>query len=108
MSAVYLDIETCPADPSAWEPKEPISAPATYKDPDKIAAYVAEKRTEQHQRTGFDVHAGVAIESGERAGLERLLRYLARPPVAEHRLRELPDGYLLPRGSPRSPRARPH
>lgn len=70
MSAVYLDIETCPADPSAWEPKEPISAPATYKDPDKIAAYVAEKRTEQHQRTGLDVHAGrllcaaVAVNDG--------------------------------------------
>ena len=41
---------------------------------------------------GFDVHAGVAIEAHARDGLERLLRYIARPPVAEARLRELSSG----------------
>lgn len=57
-SIVYLDIETAAADPATWSPKEPITAPATYKDPDKIAAYIEDKRTEQHGRTSFDVHAG--------------------------------------------------
>jgi len=57
-SILFLDIETAPADPSRWQPKEPITAPATYKDADKIAAYVEEKRTEAHGKTSFDVHAG--------------------------------------------------
>jgi len=57
-SILYLDIETAPADPTTWTPKEEPTAPATYKDADKIAAYVAEKRAELHGRTGLDSHAG--------------------------------------------------
>jgi len=44
--------------------------------------------------TGFSVHAGVSIRAEDRKGLERLLRYAARPPVAEDRLAQLPDGRL--------------
>ncbi|MEK6608957.1 MAG: transposase [Myxococcota bacterium] len=43
---------------------------------------------------GFDVHAGVRVTASDRAGLERLCRYLARPPLAHDRLSELPDGRL--------------
>jgi hypothetical protein len=43
---------------------------------------------------GFSLHAGVAIGAQDRARLERLLRYIARPPIATQRLRELPDGRI--------------
>ena len=35
---------------------------------------------------GFSLHAGVAVKAHERKKLERLCRYIARPPVAEKRL----------------------
>ncbi|MGH8848541.1 MAG: transposase, partial [Polaromonas sp.] len=37
---------------------------------------------------GFSVDAGVCITAADRAGLERLLRYCARPPFAMDRLRQ--------------------
>jgi len=37
---------------------------------------------------GFSVDAGVRIEAPDRAGLERLLRYYARPPFAMDRLKQ--------------------
>lgn len=43
---------------------------------------------------GFNVYAGRAIDGRDRAQLERQCRYLARPPLAQHRLTELPDGRL--------------
>jgi hypothetical protein len=43
---------------------------------------------------GFNVHAGVRIGAHDREGLERLARYLSRPPIANDRLEELPDGRL--------------
>ena len=41
-----------------------------------------------YQHSGFSVDAGVLIESHDRAALERLLRYCARPPFAMDRLRK--------------------
>jgi hypothetical protein len=41
---------------------------------------------------GFNVYAGGAIDGRDRKQLERQLRYLGRPPLAQHRLEELPDG----------------
>ena len=35
---------------------------------------------------GFNVHAKVAIDGRDRPRLERLVRYLARPPIAQDRL----------------------
>jgi hypothetical protein len=43
---------------------------------------------------GFNVHAKVAIPAGDLARLERLCRYLARPPLAQERLTALADGRL--------------
>jgi hypothetical protein len=43
---------------------------------------------------GFNVHANVRVGANDRAGLEHLCRYLARPPIANDRLQELPDGRL--------------
>jgi hypothetical protein len=41
-----------------------------------------------YQHSGFSVNAGVCIEAHNRAALERLLRYCARPPFAMDRLRK--------------------
>jgi hypothetical protein len=43
---------------------------------------------------GFSLHAGVAVNAHDRARLERLCRYIARPPIATKRLSELPDGRI--------------
>jgi hypothetical protein len=44
---------------------------------------------------GFSLHANVEIEARERGKLEKLCRYLARPPVAESRLERTADGQVL-------------
>ena len=41
-----------------------------------------------YQHSGFSVDAGVNIQAHDRAALERLLRYCARPPFAMERLRK--------------------
>jgi hypothetical protein len=41
---------------------------------------------------GFNLHANVKIAANDRQGLEHLARYLARPPIASHRLKQLDDG----------------
>jgi hypothetical protein len=43
---------------------------------------------------GFDLHAEVAVPAGDRERLERLCRYMARPPLAHDRLERLPDGRI--------------
>ncbi|XYI03647.1 transposase [Sorangium sp. So ce1128] len=43
---------------------------------------------------GFNIHAGVTLRAGDRAGLERLCRYGARPPFSLERISLLPDGRL--------------
>lgn len=43
---------------------------------------------------GFNVHANVRVGAKDRDNLEHLCRYLARPPIANDRLQELPDGRL--------------
>ena len=49
-----------------------------------------------YQHSGFSVDAGVCIEAHDRAGLERLLRYWARPPFALERLRKAGSALGLP------------
>lgn len=44
---------------------------------------------------GFNLHASVAIEADDRAGLERVLRYMGRPPLSKERLKMAPDGERL-------------
>jgi hypothetical protein len=43
---------------------------------------------------GFNVHAKVAIDGHDRKRLERICRYLGRPPIAQERLERLSDGRL--------------
>jgi hypothetical protein len=44
---------------------------------------------------GFSLHAGVAVPARDRRRLERLCRYVGRPPVATQRLSRLSDTRLL-------------
>jgi hypothetical protein len=49
----------------------------------------------QAQLEGFDLHANVWVPARDRAGLERLCRYLLRPPLAQERRRQRTDGRVL-------------
>ena len=44
---------------------------------------------------GFNVHANVRARANDHERLEHLVKYLARPPIANDRLTELPDGRLV-------------
>jgi hypothetical protein len=46
------------------------------------------------QHGGMSLHADVAVPARDRRRLERLCRYVARPPLANDRLEERPDGRL--------------
>ncbi len=46
---------------------------------------------------GFNLHAHTRIAGNDREGLERLVRYIARPPLSEERLSELSDGRVAVR-----------
>jgi hypothetical protein len=46
------------------------------------------------QYGGLSLHAAVAVPACDRRRLERLCRYVARPPLANNRLEEHPDGSL--------------
>jgi hypothetical protein len=56
------------------------------EDPD------ASPRVPEH--SGMSLHAEVAVPARDRRRLERLCRYVARPPLANDRLEEQPDGRL--------------
>jgi hypothetical protein len=43
---------------------------------------------------GFDLHAAVHVEAGDRERLERLCQYLCRPPLGQGRLHRLRDGRI--------------
>src|SRR5690606_3208410 len=43
-------------------------------------------RREVAESSGFSLHAGIAAKASQRDKLERLARYVARPPVANERL----------------------
>ncbi|MBW2543650.1 MAG: transposase [Deltaproteobacteria bacterium] len=42
----------------------------------------------------MSLHAGVGVPARDRLRLERLIQYVARPPVAHDRLEQLLDGRL--------------
>jgi Putative transposase len=43
---------------------------------------------------GINIHAAVAFDARDKPRMERMCRYLARPPIAQHRLTRRPDGSL--------------
>ena len=44
---------------------------------------------------GYSLHAGVGFKASDRAGLERLCRYILRPPLAKDRLQRREDGSIV-------------
>jgi len=61
-------------------------------DPE-AAAFVTGRRAAMID--GVSLHANVAVPSRDRRRLEKLCRYIARPPVSTERLSKLSDGRLL-------------
>jgi hypothetical protein len=48
-----------------------------------------------HARShGFDLHAGLVVPAGQRERLERVCRYVLRPPVTAERVTRTPDGQV--------------
>jgi hypothetical protein len=63
------------------------------REPD--APWVTSRGPRQAHLEGFDLHADIAVAADDRAGLERLARYVLRPPVAQDRLALTPEGQVL-------------
>jgi CheY-like chemotaxis protein len=55
-------------------------------------ATVTSRGPRQARLDGFDLHANVWVSANDRAGVERLCRYVLRPPFAQERLRLRGDG----------------
>jgi hypothetical protein len=55
------------------------------------------KNSDREARTvlGYNLHASLPIEAHDRRGLEKLLRYMGRPPISEGRLTLAPDGRII-------------
>jgi hypothetical protein len=54
-----------------------------------------EKPFSRNSGDGYNVEAGRRIRAGDRAGLERICRYIVRPPFCQERLRLLDDGRVV-------------
>jgi hypothetical protein len=61
-------------------------------DPEEMESLSSERCA---RMSGFSLHANVAVPAQDRARMERLIRYMARPPLASERLEMLPDGRLV-------------
>jgi hypothetical protein len=62
------------------------------REPD--APWVTSRGPCQAHLEGFDLHAAVTVAADDRTGVERLCRYVLRPPVAQERLSLTPDGLV--------------
>lgn len=63
--SIVLDIETI-GSPECESFLEPVSAPANYKDAEKIAAYCVEKRQQQIERAGLEADLCEVVAVGVR------------------------------------------
>jgi len=59
------------------------------------APWVTSRAPLQAHLEGFDLHGAVAVGAQDRERLERLCRYILRPPVSDDRLELLDDGRIL-------------
>ena len=60
----------------------------------RATATVTSRGQRQAHLEGFDLHANVWVSANDRAGVERLCRYVLRPPFAQERLRLRGDGRI--------------
>jgi hypothetical protein len=63
------------------------------REPD--APWVTSRGPCQAHLEGFDLHANITVAADDRTGVERLCRYVLRPPVAQERLSLTPEGLVL-------------
>ncbi len=63
------------------------------RDPDSAWVWTVGPRHAHLER--FDLHADRDVRADDRLGLERLCRYLLRPPLAQERLSRLADGRVV-------------
>ena len=54
-----------------------------------------EKPFSRNSGDGYNIEAGRRIRTGDRVGLERICRYVVRPPFCQERLRRLADGRVV-------------
>jgi len=54
-----------------------------------------EKPFSRNSGDGYNLEAGRRIRTGDRVGLERICRYVVRPPFCQERLRRLDDGRVV-------------
>ncbi len=95
-----------PDDPSADERQlllllasaQPCDREVVTNSPGSISA-TRPKRSKQKRLCvrsgGFEVHAAVSVPANDRAGLERLCRYIGRPPLPTNRIRLRADGRVV-------------
>jgi len=63
-------------------------------EPDELGTTDAKPEPYCASEAGFSLHAAVAVPARDRRRLERLCKYVARPPLATERLTRLDDGRL--------------
>ena len=63
-------------------------------EPSTCSSTEAEGQAAVARHGEMSLHAAVAVPANDRRRLERLCRYVARPPIAHDRLEERPDGNL--------------
>jgi DNA polymerase elongation subunit (family B) len=66
MTHLILDVETVAID-GVETYLEPVSAPSNYKDPDKIAAYIADQQKAQAAKAALDIDLARIVAIGYRA-----------------------------------------
>jgi Putative transposase len=79
------------------EEAEPVDALGRVRaEAVQVGLSVAWEASDAHHRAGFaegfSLEAGSHVEASNRAGLEQMLKYMRRPPVANARVRKLADG----------------
>jgi len=60
----------------------------------RLPAEPQDPRREMAESSGFSLHAHIAAKPAQRDNLERLTRYVARPPVATARLALTASGHV--------------
>jgi len=64
------------------------------RDPEELEHKRKFKRTRHARYQGFDLYASPPVPPRDRKRLERMLRYMLRPPIAQGRLHEMADGKI--------------
>lgn len=84
---IVIDLESV-ASPDAAAMLDPVRAPSNWKDPAKIAAYVAEKQAEQVSKAALEPDLCEVVAIGIRSHYDGLLQAVTRGEYAEAELLE--------------------